>query len=425
MVPRIARAGTSFKGAGLYYLHDKGALTAERVGWTQTLNMATDDPDRAIRHMAGTAMNANFLKQQAGEKLTGRKLKNPVYTYSLAWHEQDKPTKAEMMKAAHDSLERLGMDGNQVLIVQHTDTAHPHIHLIVNRVSHENGRVASTSNDRVKLSKWAQEHDTAHNRDHCPARRENNFKRSHGHYTRYTKDDYRLFNRTRAVIAQKQHSAARARLKEDQQPQLDAAFAHMKQAKGVRIAEIKERFRPQWASLYRQQKEQKKDFARLTRSLMGRTRIVLDPRLRDRLGLQKRDVLRPRKIMKALDSYHQIARKEQKAIVDHAFKIELEPFDREYGTTKDRLYEERASQRNLHFKDVQRIWKEAREPEQVQALRDAVHAAKTKKVSMRQQLIDSFGLEAVLEAERKEHEKAKQREKDKSNQNDLGRTRDR
>lgn len=34
MVPRIAKRRQSFKGAGLYYLHDKGAMTAERVTWT-------------------------------------------------------------------------------------------------------------------------------------------------------------------------------------------------------------------------------------------------------------------------------------------------------------------------------------------------------------------------------------------------------
>ena len=39
MIAQIAARGTSFKGAGLYYLHDKKADTSERVAWTQTRNI--------------------------------------------------------------------------------------------------------------------------------------------------------------------------------------------------------------------------------------------------------------------------------------------------------------------------------------------------------------------------------------------------
>ncbi len=43
MIPRIADRGHSFKGAGLYYLHDKKAKTKERVAWTHTHNVGTND----------------------------------------------------------------------------------------------------------------------------------------------------------------------------------------------------------------------------------------------------------------------------------------------------------------------------------------------------------------------------------------------
>lgn len=39
MVPYITDRGHSFKGAGLYYLHDKGEQTNERVAWTHTVNL--------------------------------------------------------------------------------------------------------------------------------------------------------------------------------------------------------------------------------------------------------------------------------------------------------------------------------------------------------------------------------------------------
>ena len=55
MVPKIAAKGKNFKGAGDYYLHDKNADTKERVAFTHTLNLPTDDPEKAIRLMARTA----------------------------------------------------------------------------------------------------------------------------------------------------------------------------------------------------------------------------------------------------------------------------------------------------------------------------------------------------------------------------------
>ena len=62
MVPDIAGTGHSFKGALAYYLHDKRASDAlpqlssnERVAWTETRNLATDDMHTAQRVMIATA----------------------------------------------------------------------------------------------------------------------------------------------------------------------------------------------------------------------------------------------------------------------------------------------------------------------------------------------------------------------------------
>ena len=91
MVPKVAAKGTSFKGAGLYYLHDKKARTSERVAFTHTENLPTDDPDRAIKIMAFTAMHQNEIKAANGGARTGRKLAYPVYTYSLSWAPDEAP----------------------------------------------------------------------------------------------------------------------------------------------------------------------------------------------------------------------------------------------------------------------------------------------------------------------------------------------
>ena len=146
---QFTQPGRSFKGASSYYLHDKRTgerpTTSERVAWTETRNLATDRPEVATRLMIATAGDADRLKREAGIRASGRKAEKPVMAYSLAWHPSEKVDRAEMMRAANDSLRTLGLERHQALIVAHRDTAHPHVHVIVNRVSPEDGRLATIS----------------------------------------------------------------------------------------------------------------------------------------------------------------------------------------------------------------------------------------------------------------------------------------
>ena len=85
MVPRVAGRGHSFKGAAQYYLHDKKAQTSERVAWTMTHNLPTNDAQKGFGWMAYTAMNAEKLKAQAEVSKVGRKATSgPVYSFSLS-----------------------------------------------------------------------------------------------------------------------------------------------------------------------------------------------------------------------------------------------------------------------------------------------------------------------------------------------------
>src|SRR5688572_1133016 len=181
MIPKIAAKGKSFKGAGDYYLHDKNADTKERVAFTHTLNLPTDDPDKAIRLMARTAMRQQQIKAANDNAVkTGRKLEKPVYTYSLSWSPDETPTREHMIDAATETLDVLGLQGHEVLMVSHNDEPHAHIHLIVNRVHPETGLAAKLSNDRLKLSKWAEEYEKKQGKIRCEQRVENNEKRRQG-----------------------------------------------------------------------------------------------------------------------------------------------------------------------------------------------------------------------------------------------------
>ena len=215
MIPKVATLGTGFVGAGMYYMHDKRAdeneqsrsrpsaaeyfltgkgpdQSADRVGFTATRNLPTDDPMTALRHMSFTASHAHDIRVAAvaasakaaglsydayvkeANPFRGRKGQKPVYSLSLSFEPGDpEATKENMLKAADEVRHVLGMEKHQCLIVQHTDTKHPHVHLIFNRVDPQTGLFAKVGNDRLKLSEWALEWEKRYGRIVCPQREEN------------------------------------------------------------------------------------------------------------------------------------------------------------------------------------------------------------------------------------------------------------
>ena len=185
MVPRTT-TGRSFKGAAAYYLHDKGADTSERVGWTHTLNLFTNDPDKAWRMMACTAMMSEDLKKASGIPLTGRKGEYPVYAFSLSWHPDETPDQAHMIETAQSALKALKLDDRQALIVCHTDEEQPHIHIMVNRVDPRTGKMAGIGRDQYILSRWAEKYERDISRKiWCGQRVENNRRRDAGETVKY------------------------------------------------------------------------------------------------------------------------------------------------------------------------------------------------------------------------------------------------
>ncbi|MEN0045688.1 MAG: relaxase/mobilization nuclease domain-containing protein [Bacteroidota bacterium] len=194
MIARIAGRGHSFKGAGLYYLHDKEAMTTDRVEWTQTRNMYIQDPEAAMNYMAYTAINSDQLKKEAGVKMTGRKQeRGTVYTFSLSWSPDENPDKERMVRAADETLEVLGLQEHQAVIVAHNDTNHPHIHMIVNLVNPNNGKMHDPDwGSKLKLSDWSLKHEFENGNVLCEQRVKNKKERENGKQTRYQEPRHQL-----------------------------------------------------------------------------------------------------------------------------------------------------------------------------------------------------------------------------------------
>lgn len=262
MVPRVAKPGRSFKGAAAYYLHDKQAQTADRVAFTETRNLPTDDPRRAVAHMIDTAAHAEQLKLAAGVS-AGRKLQKPVYSYSLAWHPDQAPTMQDQLAAARETLGVLGLEDRQALIVGHNDTAHPHVHVIVNRVCPETGKAASTSNDHRRLQAWALEYERRHGQVLCVNREGNAEARRAGEQRQdrsSTPQDHRAWKKQQSTALWAEYRAERDAARDDRRGQFDALWQQREERFAVRKDEIKALFKPQWRDLFQKQRQELGDY---------------------------------------------------------------------------------------------------------------------------------------------------------------------
>lgn len=191
MVPKIIAKGTSFKGTAKYLLHDKDmAASSERVAWTQTHNLAVNDPDLGWRIMASTELDQQRLKNNAGIKSTGRKSNKSVLHMSLSWHPDEQTTLSqdEMHDAALQALKAIGADDRQAIIIAHQDEPHPHVHILCNRISPHDGRLLPSSNDQLKLSHWAETYEKERGRVFCEDQVINNERRRDGEFVKAPND---------------------------------------------------------------------------------------------------------------------------------------------------------------------------------------------------------------------------------------------
>lgn len=148
----IAKAGTGsdFGGLAQYLATGSKRNAPERVAWVEGRNLPTTDPKLVPAIMAATA--AQSLRVQ-----------KPVYHLSISWPEEDGVDPTTMAGVAERTLRDIGLGDHQAVIVAHNDTAHPHLHIMVNRVHPETGKAWSNSLDyrRIETSLREQEHELA------------------------------------------------------------------------------------------------------------------------------------------------------------------------------------------------------------------------------------------------------------------------
>jgi hypothetical protein len=254
--------GRSFKGVGKYVLHDKGAQSSDRVAFVETENCAFRDGQRAIAEMIHTAAHQKDIKRRNGGRAT--QTSKPVYHMSLSWDTSEKPTLDEQMSAAREAIKALGVDDRQALIVGHTDTDNPHVHVVVNLVCPTTGKTASIGNDRLKLSQWAEQYRKERGQEHLtPQRKKNNDRRRNGEFVKadnMTRPEYEAWKKAQAKEIWDDFRADRAAAKDARKGQFDALWQQKENRFAVRRDEIRQLHKPLWRDLFKAQNRELREY---------------------------------------------------------------------------------------------------------------------------------------------------------------------
>jgi hypothetical protein len=173
MIVRILSPGKSFKGLASYLTHDPEAKSAERVGWTHTLNLAHDHVPSAVDEMLWTARHAELLKQEAGVRAGGRSTENTVKHVSLNWSPDETPDKDHMIETAEGFLRHMKWHEHQAIMVAHEDKAHPHVHVMLNMIHPETGLRLDDNFERRRAQAWALNYERENGRIFCEQRFQN------------------------------------------------------------------------------------------------------------------------------------------------------------------------------------------------------------------------------------------------------------
>lgn len=134
MIGKIVK-GRSFKGCISYVLGDKNAqiLATEGV-------LATDTKSIINSFYMQSLLNPNLSKCVGHIPL------------SFSPDDKERMTDQFMERLAKEYMQAMGIKNTQYLIVRHSNTNHPHLHIVFNRVDYD-GKTISDKNDRYRNEK--------------------------------------------------------------------------------------------------------------------------------------------------------------------------------------------------------------------------------------------------------------------------------
>jgi hypothetical protein len=133
----------SFRAPALYLAGLTKGVSPDRVAWSFSRNLATDDP-----RVAGHVMEACAAQSSRCQK--------PAYHFVVTFDPKDAEAERidhdKMREIAEQVIDRMGLGEYQGLVYAHQDTPHPHVHFLFNRVHPETLKAYSRHNDGKHLT---------------------------------------------------------------------------------------------------------------------------------------------------------------------------------------------------------------------------------------------------------------------------------
>jgi hypothetical protein len=303
VIVKLFRSGRSFAKLAAYLLHDPDkATTKERVAWTHTLNLASDDPALAVDEMLWTYRGADWLKERAGVRAGGRPLEFPVKHFSLNWHPSEKPSREQMIKAVEDFLHSFGWQDHQALITRHDDKQHHHVHVMLNAVHPETGRALNASFERRWAQRWALDYERQNGRIFCEERlkpeeeraaspnrdmwmrmKASEVKNDRAEYERITKDFDFFTRKDPQNHKDYEWEVLKAAQKKERIEHFMQGKQEFKSLRNFLFNEVRTEFRDEWRDLYAAKRKglDAKTFADRKTKLVAEQKTVLDKRRND------------------------------------------------------------------------------------------------------------------------------------------------
>jgi hypothetical protein len=266
MIVKIQKPGSSFKGLANYLTEQN-----DRVAWTHSLNCANDTVLSVVHEMYTTYSQAELLKEQAGVHAGGSVVETPVKHISLNWHPDEKPAQEHMTVTAEAFLKEMGWEEHQALLVAHNDKPHSHVHIELNRIHPETGKVLDDGFERSRASVWALDYERENGQVRCPQREmdyelrtpapsRNSWEMLREAEEKYTRDEMASLERLEEDYFRRgeQKEAAPSRewelLKAHQRAERENFFAEgkilYKEVRNEVYREVRERYKEIWGEYY-------------------------------------------------------------------------------------------------------------------------------------------------------------------------------
>ncbi len=155
----VSSRSDSFHRLSGYLTRGASRKDTSRVDWTSTRNLPTGNPNIASHLMTATAD-------------LSKRCKKPVYHLILSWDKSDNVTPQNMMDVADTTLEHIGLALHETVMVAHKDREHPHLHMMINRVSMETGKAWDMSHDYRAIREVLRTKEIEHGFKQTPSRRD-------------------------------------------------------------------------------------------------------------------------------------------------------------------------------------------------------------------------------------------------------------